>query len=44
MMSLPDFRYKQVIFFRVADGDKLSFRADNIVIESKNKQVKFFGP
>ncbi len=33
MMSLPDFRYKQTIFFRSGENSILRFRADNLVIE-----------
>ncbi len=40
MMSRSDFMYKQLIFYRVLEKEKLSFRADNIVIEDSQKQVK----
>ena len=40
MMSLPDFRYKQVIVHIAGgSGEKVRFRADNIVLEDKDGQV-----
>lgn len=39
MMSLPDFRYKQIIFYQSKDKEKLCFRADNLIIEDENKKV-----
>ena len=37
MMSLPDFRYKQSIFYYSSnEKNKLRFRADNLVIEDEN--------
>lgn len=39
-MSLPDFRYKQCIFyFSSKDKGKLRFRVDNIIIEDENGKV-----
>ena len=36
MMSLPDFRYKQVIVHVAGgSGERLRFLADNIVLEDK---------
>ena len=40
MMSLPDFNYKQTIFFFTGQKDLLKFRADNIVIVDENNKVK----
>ncbi len=40
MMSRPDFLYKQVIFYSVTEKEKLSFRADNLIIEDSKKNVK----
>ena len=40
MLSLPDFREKQIILALVSRGDKLSFKNDNIVIMDKDKKVK----
>lgn len=42
MMSLPDFRYKQIAF-HIAGGsrEKLKFRADNILIEDGDGKVLF---
>lgn len=40
MLSLPDFRYKQIIVHIVKrKAEKLRFRADNILIEDENKKV-----
>lgn len=40
MMSLPDFNYKQSIFyFPSGDKSKLRFRADNIIIENEDGKV-----
>lgn len=40
MMSRPDFLYKQVIFYSVMQKEKLSFRADNLVITDSQGKVK----
>lgn len=40
MMSRPDFLYKQVIFYSVLQNEKLSFRADNLVITDSGGKVK----
>ena len=42
MMSLPDFRYKQIAV-HIAGGskEKLKFRADNILIEDANGKILF---
>lgn len=40
MMSLPDFKYKQIIVHMTeGNGEKLRFRADNIVIEDADGKV-----
>ena len=40
MMSLPDFRYKQIIVHVAGgSGERLRFRADNIVLEDKEGTV-----
>ena len=40
MMSLPDFKYKQCIFyFSSKEKCVLKFRADNLVLEDENKKV-----
>lgn len=42
MLSLPDFRYKQIAIHQAGgNGEKLRFRADNIVIEDKDGKVIF---
>ena len=40
MMSRPDFMYKQIIFYQVTEREKLSFRADNLIIEDSKKSVR----
>jgi len=40
MMSLPDFNYKQTIFYFTGQKDMLKFRADNIVIVDEDNKVK----
>ena len=40
MMSRPDFLYKQIIFYKVIDNEKLSFKADNLIIEDSKRKVK----
>jgi len=41
MLSLPDFKEKQIVLALLSHGDKLSFKNDNIVIMDENKKVKF---
>ena len=38
MMSMPDFKEKQIIFALLSYGDKLSFKNDNIVIKDENEK------
>jgi len=40
MLSLPDFKEKQIVLALLSHGDKLSFKNDNIVIADENKKVK----
>ena len=40
MLSLPDFREKQIILALLSHGDKLSFKNDNVLITDDNKKVK----
>ena len=40
MLSLPDFREKQIILALLSHGDRLSFKNDNILIVDKDKKVK----
>ena len=40
MLSLPDFKEKQLIFALLSHGEKLSFKNDNIVILDKDKNIK----
>lgn len=40
MMSLPDFKQKQIIIALLIHGEKLSFRNDNIIITDKEGNVK----
>ena len=40
MLSLPDFKEKQIILALLSHGEKLSFRNDNIVIKDKEGKIK----
>lgn len=40
MMSLPDFKQKQIIFALLSMGEKLSFKNDNIVITDIDGEIK----
>jgi CRISPR-associated protein Cas1 len=39
MLSLPDFREKQLIFCFCHEGQKIAFRNDNLLIEAKSKKI-----
>lgn len=39
MLSLPDFREKQIVFVFANRGEKLSFRNDNLVIKNKEGET-----
>lgn len=39
MISLPDFRYKQLIFYKSCEKDVLRFRADNLLVHDSNGGV-----
>lgn len=40
MLTLPDFEQKQVVFALISDGDKLSFKNDNIIITDADGTIK----
>ena len=40
MLSLPDFKEKQIIFALLSHGEKLSFKNDNLVILDQDKKIK----
>lgn len=40
MLTAPDFEQKQIIFALISDGDKLSFKNDNIVIKNADGTIK----
>ena len=40
MLSLPDFREKQIIFALLSHGEKLSFKNDNLIILDQDKKIK----
>jgi CRISPR-associated protein Cas1 len=40
MLTLPDFEQKQIIFALISEGDKLSFKNDNIIIKDADGTVK----
>ena len=39
MLSLPDFKEKQIIFVFTEKGEKLSFKNDNLVVRSKENTI-----
>lgn len=40
MMNAPEFEKKQIIFAMLADGEKISFSNDNILIKKKDGSIK----
>ncbi|AQQ10485.1 CRISPR-associated protein Cas4/endonuclease Cas1 fusion [Sedimentisphaera cyanobacteriorum] len=40
MLTLPDFKEKQIIFAMLRSGEKLSFKNDNVIIKNKEGQIK----
>ena len=40
MIDQNDFQMKQMVFFIPTDGDKLSFRNDNLIVKNKEDQIK----
>lgn len=41
MISVPEFKKKQIVFVFASDGDKLSFSNDNLVVKNKENKIKF---
>lgn len=41
MLDAPDFRKKQLLIYVPKDGDKMSYRNDNIVIKNKDGEIKY---
>ena len=39
MLNLPDFKEKQIIFIFVSNGEKLSFKNDNIVVKNLDDKI-----
>ena len=39
MMSLPDFKEKQIVFVLISRGDKLSFKNDNIIVKNCDDEI-----
>ena len=39
MLSLPDFKEKQIIFVFTSQGEKLSFKNDNLVIKNSDDEI-----
>lgn len=40
MMSLPDFLKKQIVFIFINDGEKLSFKNDNLILTGCDNNIK----
>lgn len=41
MLDINDFRKKQIVLYFPANGDKISYQNDNMVIRDKDKKVKY---
>ena len=41
MIDQNDFHMKQMVFFMPVEGDKLSFKNDNIVVKDREDNIKF---
>lgn len=41
MMTINDFCAKQIAFIFLGQGEKLSFRNDNLLILDKDKKIKY---
>ena len=39
MMSTRDFEHKQIAFVFTADGEKISFKNDNLIVTDKDGKV-----
>ena len=39
MLSLPDFKEKQIVFAFISHGEKLSFKNDNLIIKNENDET-----
>lgn len=40
MLTRPDFMYKQIIFIFTHQGEKLSFKNDNLIVQGSDKKIK----
>lgn len=40
MMTLPEFEKKQIIFAFLSQGEKVSFKNDNLIVRDKNDKIK----
>ena len=40
MLSLPDFKEKRIVLALLSHGDKLSFKNDNVIIKTKEGEIK----
>lgn len=40
MMSLPDFLKKQIVFVFINDGEKMSFKNDNLILTGSDNKIK----
>lgn len=41
MISVPEFRKKQIVFVFANEGDKLSFSNDNLVVKNRENKIRF---
>ena len=40
MLTRPDFKHKQILFLFTNQGERLSFKNDNLIIQDENKKIK----
>ena len=40
MLSLPDFKQKQIVFVFISYGEKLSFKNDNIIVKDSEGKIR----
>ena len=43
MLSLPDFKEKQIVFAFISHGEKLSFKNDNLIIKNDEDDLIMVG-
>ena len=41
MLTLPDFKQKQIVIAMLSHGEKLSFKHDNVTVYDKDGKIKY---